>query len=141
MGCTQEISSFNPTPCQYDFFEIYRADEVRKFNTGRNSYIGGAIEELNKIPNLESIYTYHAEGSASGPLEHSAFLKIVEEFLEVGVDVITTGNHVWDQKEAIEFISLEIPLYCFVRSNILRFRSKAKSKKYASWGCCEKYQP
>ena len=82
MGCTQEISSFNPTPCQYDFFEIYRADEVRKFNTGRNSYIGGAIEELNKIPNLESIYTYHAEGSASGPLEHSAFLKIVEEFLE-----------------------------------------------------------
>ena len=82
MGCTQEISSFNPVPCQYDFFEIYRADEVRKFNTGRNSYIGGAIEELNKIPNLECIYTYHAEGSASGPLEHSAFLKIVEEFLE-----------------------------------------------------------
>jgi len=33
--------------------------------------------------------------------------RIVEEFLEVGVDVITTGNHVWDQKEAIEFISLE----------------------------------
>ena len=33
--------------------------------------------------------------------------KIVKEFLEVGADVITTGNHVWDQKEAIEFIATE----------------------------------
>ena len=33
--------------------------------------------------------------------------KIVEEFLEAGADVITTGNHVWDQKEAIEFITVE----------------------------------
>ena len=33
--------------------------------------------------------------------------KIVEEFLRVGVDVITTGNHVWDQKEVIEFITSE----------------------------------
>ena len=33
--------------------------------------------------------------------------KIVKEFLEIGVDVITTGNHVWDQKEAIKFITLE----------------------------------
>ena len=33
--------------------------------------------------------------------------KIVHEFLEVGVDVITTGNHVWDQRETMEFISSE----------------------------------
>ena len=33
--------------------------------------------------------------------------KIVEEFLEAGADVITTGNHVWDQKEAVEFITTE----------------------------------
>ena len=33
--------------------------------------------------------------------------KIVEEFLNAGADVITTGNHVWDQKEAIEFIVTE----------------------------------
>jgi len=33
--------------------------------------------------------------------------KIVEEFLNAGVDVITTGNHVWDQKEAMEFIDKE----------------------------------
>ena len=30
-----------------------------------------------------------------------------EEFLEAGADVITTGNHVWDQKEAMEFIVSE----------------------------------
>ncbi len=36
--------------------------------------------------------------------------KIFEEFLSVGVDVITTGNHVWDEKEAIEFISKNIRL-------------------------------
>jgi len=33
--------------------------------------------------------------------------KIVEEFLALGADVITTGNHVWDQKETIEFITTE----------------------------------
>jgi hypothetical protein len=33
--------------------------------------------------------------------------RIVDDFLELGVDVITTGNHVWDQKEAMKFISLE----------------------------------
>ena len=33
--------------------------------------------------------------------------KIAEEFFEAGADVITTGNHVWDQKEAVEFITTE----------------------------------
>ena len=33
--------------------------------------------------------------------------EIVEEFFKVGADVITTGNHVWDQKEIIEFIDTE----------------------------------
>ena len=31
----------------------------------------------------------------------------VEQFLNAGADVITTGNHVWDQKEAIEYINVE----------------------------------
>ena len=33
--------------------------------------------------------------------------KIAEEFLLSGADVITTGNHVWDQKETFDFISKE----------------------------------
>ena len=30
-----------------------------------------------------------------------------EEFFKVGVDVITSGNHIWDEKETMDFISLE----------------------------------
>tara|TARA_B100001123_G_scaffold434203_1_gene560306 strand:- start:524 stop:1306 length:783 start_codon:yes stop_codon:yes gene_type:complete len=33
--------------------------------------------------------------------------KNAEEFFNAGVDVITTGNHVWDQKETTEFINSE----------------------------------
>ena len=31
----------------------------------------------------------------------------VKELISSGVDVITTGNHVWDQKETFEFIKIE----------------------------------
>lgn len=30
--------------------------------------------------------------------------KITEEFLSLGADVVTTGNHVWDQREALTYI-------------------------------------
>ena len=33
--------------------------------------------------------------------------EICEGFFNCGVDVITTGNHVWDQKEIMEFIDQE----------------------------------
>ena len=33
--------------------------------------------------------------------------KNTEQFFKAGADVITTGNHVWDQKETIEFITSE----------------------------------
>ncbi len=33
--------------------------------------------------------------------------KISKDFFNCGVDVITTGNHVWDQKEAIDYINKE----------------------------------
>ena len=33
--------------------------------------------------------------------------KNTEEFFEAGTNVITTGNHVWDQKETMEFITSE----------------------------------
>ncbi len=33
--------------------------------------------------------------------------QITKEFFDAGVDVITTGNHVWDQKETMEFITTE----------------------------------
>ena len=33
--------------------------------------------------------------------------EICENFFNCGVDVITTGNHVWDQKEIMNFIDKE----------------------------------
>ncbi len=33
--------------------------------------------------------------------------KISSDFFNSGVDVITTGNHVWDQKEALNYIDRE----------------------------------
>ena len=33
--------------------------------------------------------------------------KNTEEFFNAGADVITTGNHIWDQKETMEFITSE----------------------------------
>ena len=33
--------------------------------------------------------------------------KIVNSFFKLGVDVITTGNHVWDQKETVDHIGKE----------------------------------
>ena len=33
--------------------------------------------------------------------------EICKDFFNCGVDVITTGNHVWDQKEIMEFIEQE----------------------------------
>ena len=81
-GCSQEISSFNPVECKYDFFDITRKNEIIDYHTGKNSYIGGAIEELKNTHDLEPIFTYNAEGYAAGILEHSAFIKIKEELIE-----------------------------------------------------------
>ena len=33
--------------------------------------------------------------------------KTTEEFFEAGADVITSGNHIWDEKETMEFITSE----------------------------------
>jgi len=33
--------------------------------------------------------------------------KICKEFFSIGVDVITSGNHIWDQKDIMEFIENE----------------------------------
>ena len=83
-GCNQEISTFNPVPCEYEFFDFLRGEEIREAAGGTNSTYGGAIAELEAEygDDLELIFTYDAEGAAAGPLRHSAFLKIADEFLE-----------------------------------------------------------
>ena len=83
-GCQQEISSFNPVLCEYDFFEYMRGDEIQANDEGTDSQIGGAITELQSAfgNDLELVFTFDAEGIAAGPLTHSAFKRIATEFLE-----------------------------------------------------------
>jgi len=33
--------------------------------------------------------------------------KICDELFDLGIDVITSGNHIWDQKETADFIGSE----------------------------------
>ena len=46
----------------------------------------------------------NGENSASG---FGITKKICEQLFDLGVDVITSGNHIWDQKEIIFFIENE----------------------------------
>ena len=65
---------------------------------------------VEKLPNLireKKIDFVVANGENSADTGVGITNEIVKEFLNVGVDVITTGNHVWDQKETMEFISSE----------------------------------
>jgi microcystin degradation protein MlrC len=85
-GCQQEISTFNPVPCEYEFFDYLRGDEIRATHAKDNpdSQIGGALTELKSAfgNELDLLFTYDAEGTAAGPLRHSAFMRIADEFLE-----------------------------------------------------------
>ena len=81
-GCSQEVSSFNPITCDYNFFNISKGNEIYKFNKGLNTYIGGVIEEIEKTQDMQPVFTYDAQGHAAGTLEHSSFLKISNELFK-----------------------------------------------------------
>ena len=49
----------------------------------------------------------NAENAAGG---FGLTRKVTDELLGLGVDVLTTGNHIWDKKEALEFVSGDLPL-------------------------------
>ena len=61
---------------------------------------------IKKIPDIKSKYVsdviiVNAENSAAG---YGLTKKIAVQLLEAGVDVITLGNHAWDQKEMLSYI-------------------------------------
>ena len=62
---------------------------------------------FKELPNLKrnleiDIVIINGENAAGG---FGITPKICEEFYELGVNVITTGNHVWDIKEIIPYIN------------------------------------
>ena len=81
-GAQQEISSFNPVICDYDFFTKMWGDEIVDKNRCQNSEVGGAIEALEKMLGMELVPTYNAGAGSAGPLEHASFIRIAREFEE-----------------------------------------------------------
>ncbi len=68
----------------------------------------GAIKKfLLKIIKEKSIDFVVANGENAADNGAGITKKIAEELFENGVDVLTTGNHVWDQKETAEHIEKE----------------------------------
>ena len=65
------------------------------------------IEKLPEIIKKKEIDFTIVNGENAGDMGVGITKKNFDEFMKAGADVVTTGNHVWDEKEAIEFITLE----------------------------------
>jgi len=65
------------------------------------------IKELPNLIKKKKLDFVIANGENAADQGVGITKKNTEDFFEAGIDVITTGNHVWDQKETMEFISLE----------------------------------
>ena len=69
-----------------------------------------AIAKL--LPGLREKYRLdavvaNAENAAGG---FGLTRKVMDELLGLGIDVLTTGNHIWDKKEAMAFVDAGLPL-------------------------------
>ena len=62
------------------------------------------IIKLNKI-NFAIINGENAADDGKGITK-----KIADEFFSLGIDVITSGNHIWDKEETIKYIDKELRL-------------------------------
>ena len=64
-------------------------------------------EKLPSLIKKKKIDFVIINGENAGDLGVGITKKNFDDFLRAGADVVTTGNHVWDEKEAMEFISIE----------------------------------
>ena len=72
-------------------------------NTGSNA-IKNNLSEIVKKNNVDFVI---ANGENSHETGVGISENLTKEFLSCGIDVITTGNHVWDQKEIFDYINCE----------------------------------
>ena len=59
-------------------------------------------EFLDKKKNDYDFVIVNGENAAAG---FGITPKIADEFFELGVDVITSGNHIWDKKELYPYLN------------------------------------
>lgn len=70
-------------------------------NPGRRA-VTEFLKKLNRTSeNLYDFIVANAENAAGG---RGLTFDIVDQLLAAGVSAITTGNHVWDQKEILDFV-------------------------------------
>ena len=65
---------------------------------------------ISKLPNLikkKELDFVIVNGENAADSGVGITKKNTEEFFEAGTDVITSGNHIWDEKETMEFITSE----------------------------------
>ena len=67
-------------------------------------------ENLKKISNKFKIDFIIANGENAADDGHGITKKNTDEFLNLGIDVITSGNHIWDKIETLDFINNETRL-------------------------------
>ena len=65
------------------------------------------IKELPNLIKKKKIDFVIVNGENAADTGLGITKKNMEDFFKAGADVITTGNHVWDEKETMEFISKE----------------------------------
>tara|TARA_X000001036_G_scaffold358042_1_gene340449 strand:- start:752 stop:1561 length:810 start_codon:yes stop_codon:yes gene_type:complete len=65
------------------------------------------IEKLPQIIKKKKIDFVIVNGENAGDAGVGITKNNFNDFLKAGADVVTTGNHVWDEKETMEFISSE----------------------------------
>jgi len=67
----------------------------------------GVQENLKKIIQDKKIDFTIINGENAAEDGRGLTKEIAEEFFNIGVDVITSGNHIWDKSEITDFISVE----------------------------------
>ena len=71
--------------------------------SGRKS-VQGYLPQIKKKNKIDFVIANGENAADSGV---GITEKITEDLFNAGVDVITSGNHIWDQKETIEHITRE----------------------------------
>ena len=75
--------------------------------------VSGRKALFNRLPDLiktNKIDFVIANGENASDDGKGITKEIAEELFKIGVDVITSGNHIWDKKETTDFIEKEIRL-------------------------------
>ncbi len=87
--CTQEISSFNPVPSQYESFRVARGEEMRE-QEGLNTALGGALPVLRDA-GMEPVLAISAKAGSAGILSAQGWERLSRELLAAVETALQSG--------------------------------------------------